>query len=411
MLSRIKFDIEDLFKEMLDQIPEEVFKSKDTTFVDVEAAGGQSYNAIKRKLLDAGHSEENIKKRVTIFFNNSFEQNYGINKNGVDCNTEVRDILKNPGTKKFDVVIGNPPYQSGNASKGNKLWPKFIVQGYNLTKDKGFFSLVTPTGWSAGGTNIPGGLGIIKDVFKKSQVLSINTDKITEKYFNHIGIEIGYFVLEKKPIYKKTKLILSDGETEVDFKSVDFISPRLNKIDIGITEKIFSNKFGKFEIESFDRKIKKGTVSETQEKTNKNCYKHWVLGGTSTANEAFTYLEYENTPQYKYPKVAFNIGNRYWQPFYDLEGINLAAQGFIIKLSGNETIESLRSVFEHPIFVYISFWYQLQMKGFMKTNIVKAYPKVDISRVWKEEELFALFKLNKKEILHIKDILNANKHI
>ena len=50
---------------------------------------------------------------------------------------------------KFDVVIGNPPYQSssGNKGAGNILWDKFVKLSIDLTKDKGYVCLIHPSLW------------------------------------------------------------------------------------------------------------------------------------------------------------------------------------------------------------------------------------------------------------------------
>lgn len=47
---------------------------------------------------------------------------------------------------KFDVVIGNPPYQ-GPTKASKKLWPQFISKAFELVKDGGAVYLITPTTW------------------------------------------------------------------------------------------------------------------------------------------------------------------------------------------------------------------------------------------------------------------------
>jgi hypothetical protein len=50
------------------------------------------------------------------------------------------------------------------------------------------------------------------------------------------------------------------------------------------------------------------------------------------------------------------------------------------------------------------------MKGFMKTNIVKSYPRLDLTKIWKEGEIFEYFNISDLEQKHIKEILNANNY-
>jgi len=57
--------------------------------------------------------------------------------------------------RKFDVVVGNPPYQvnskieSKNGSKGsrNTIWEKFVSKSIEVCKENGYVSLVHPPRW------------------------------------------------------------------------------------------------------------------------------------------------------------------------------------------------------------------------------------------------------------------------
>lgn len=413
MLSRMKFEIEPLVQEILDQLPENVWTSKTTTFFDPAIGGGQFVRAIEQRLRAHGHTDTNIRKRVSGFEESNLHIRFAVNKYnliGQYIRKPYDEFFDMDNAMQFDVVVGNPPYQSGSDSKGNKLWPKFIFKATELTKKNGYTCLVSPTGWCSGGTNIPGGRGVIKDIFSVYQVNTINVNDITKKYFPEISIEIGYMIINKVPATTSTSMQLRDGVTDVDFTKIDFLSPRLNKVDIAIVNKVFFTNHNPFDITSFDRSIPKGSITESQIQTDKFKFKHWVLGGTSADNAAVTWLDFENSPNVKHPKVAFNIGNRYWQPYYDLEGINVAAQGFAVRLTGNETVSNLKSVFESKLFSYISWWCQLQMKGYMKTNIVKAYPKLDLMREWTDKEIYDYFDLNQEERDQIENVLGSARY-
>ena len=47
---------------------------------------------------------------------------------------------------KFDVVIGNPPFQ-GQHKKASKLWPRFYELGISLLKEDGMLTFVAPATW------------------------------------------------------------------------------------------------------------------------------------------------------------------------------------------------------------------------------------------------------------------------
>lgn len=64
MITRLKFPIEPLVVQMLDQLPEDVWKSTTTTFLDPAMGGGQFLVEIQRRLRAAGHSDDNISERM-----------------------------------------------------------------------------------------------------------------------------------------------------------------------------------------------------------------------------------------------------------------------------------------------------------------------------------------------------------
>ena len=51
---------------------------------------------------------------------------------------------------KFDIVVGNPPYQAHNDEdfkKTQSIWGKFAILSCELTKENGYTCLVHPSGW------------------------------------------------------------------------------------------------------------------------------------------------------------------------------------------------------------------------------------------------------------------------
>jgi hypothetical protein len=61
----------------------------------------------------------------------------------------LADYLTWNPNMKFDAVIGNPPYQGGDFGKKvyKSLWPLFWAKSFELAKDDGYVSLITPLTW------------------------------------------------------------------------------------------------------------------------------------------------------------------------------------------------------------------------------------------------------------------------
>jgi hypothetical protein len=55
---------------------------------------------------------------------------------------------------KFDIVVGNPPFQSTKAGgkrkdQASNLWSKFWIKSIEVATDNGIISLITPTSWTS----------------------------------------------------------------------------------------------------------------------------------------------------------------------------------------------------------------------------------------------------------------------
>lgn len=140
MLSRLKFNLSGLANEMLDQLPEQVFISDSTTFYDPAMGGGQFIIEVVNRLRKYGHSENNISKRIFGSEENKLRVNYVKNLHKLPGEYKV-GLIEN---MKFDVVIGNPPYQGmieGNKGKVT-IFDNFILDGLKICSQ--FLIMVTP---------------------------------------------------------------------------------------------------------------------------------------------------------------------------------------------------------------------------------------------------------------------------
>jgi hypothetical protein len=75
-------------------------------------------------------------------------------------------ILNNP-VKKFDVTVGNPPYQKISLGKSHAIWDLFVQLNFNLTKQNGYSALIHPAGWR----NVSGRFRYIWDLLISKQLI------------------------------------------------------------------------------------------------------------------------------------------------------------------------------------------------------------------------------------------------
>mgnify|MGYP000544733298 FL=1 len=100
MLSRLKFEINEIITPMLSKIPDNVWESKTTTFCDLQMAGGQFIKQVVEKLRTFGHSDKNIKKRVFGYSENSMYLSY---INGLDL-IGTFDIYSKENTENMKLL-------------------------------------------------------------------------------------------------------------------------------------------------------------------------------------------------------------------------------------------------------------------------------------------------------------------
>jgi hypothetical protein len=101
----------------------------------------------------------------------------------------------------------------------------------------------------------------------------------------------------------------------------------------------------------------------------------------------------------------FQVSSRYWQPFFDPIGIGALCQGYALAIEPNSTYESFESIFHSKLFTYICKSIQIDKNGFMKTNIVQLLPKLDMTKIWTNQEIYDYFKLTQSEIQYIENIV------
>lgn len=190
MLSRMKFEIDALVNEMLDQLPVSVWTSDSTTFFDPAIGGGQFVREIESRLRSYGHSDVNIRGRVFGFEESDLYIRYAVNKYnlvGQYVRKPYNKFFELDNTMKFDVVIGNPPYQDGTKDGGqNKIYNQFSKKALDLLKSNGTLAFITPT-------------SVLKES-KRFSLVGMDHLKIVDfRANNHfdVGIGICWWLIDK----------------------------------------------------------------------------------------------------------------------------------------------------------------------------------------------------------------------
>ena len=234
-----------LVEDMLDKLPEHVWSDPSLKWLDPCNGCGVFPSVVVSRLM-AGlqtefpdqveryrHIVENMIHACDIQAKNCFLHMVAFDpKDLFDMNIYCGSFLDEEfdkfakgvwGVEKFDVVIGNPPYQElkpGN-KKSQAIWPMFVERSLDLLKDGGYLNFVHPGGWRS-----PSGM------FKKTQgsmlsnqflYLSMNSRAKGIKWFG-ATTDIDWYVIKKSPPSCLTEISFHDNSVQQhDLSSVEFI--------------------------------------------------------------------------------------------------------------------------------------------------------------------------------------------
>lgn len=389
MLDRLKFDIVLLVEEMLIKLPKWMWTSKTTTFLDPSIGGGQFAAVVETRLRKAGHSDANIAKRVFGYADDVLELNYAIKRWGLVGTYKVGSFLEEKMNKKFDVVLGNPPYQSGKGEKGgsSSLWRKFVSKGWDLTKDDGRLMFVVP--------QLPNSSKDLGEIFYAHQT-EIVWDDIAH-HFSGVGSSFYAWMVLKAPKTKQTHFINKNLYIDITNESL----PKHIEA-LPIVEKVMKGR-ELFECKSsgnyFHTQVADGADDDylSSQKSKSLKYK---LRRTSGNNYAMWGAE--EPEEYTERKVCFTFsGYPYYQYHDEKDPIGtIKFQSGHILVKNKKEAKNLISLYESCVYRFIM---DEMTPGGMRGKRIYELPKMDLSRAWTDKELYKHFGLTDEEIAYIEE--------
>ena len=163
-----------LINEMLNKLPKKVWKNKNYKWFDPANGMGNFPIAIYLRLMkglkEKIPNDKERKKHILenmLYMSELNKKNVYVCKQIFDINDEYKlnlyngdslelDTRKEWGIDKFDVLVGNPPYNKGGikshtgkylGEKNETIWPKFVEYSINHLNDNGFLVFINPLSW------------------------------------------------------------------------------------------------------------------------------------------------------------------------------------------------------------------------------------------------------------------------
>jgi len=376
------FTPSELVREMLDKIPSDVWENPESKFLDPCMGKGTFIVEIVKRLIDIyGYSKEDAISRVYGY--DTCVKYVNHLKRGGLVNVFHKDFLNEEIIMKFDVVIGNPPYQE-NSSKGKSkgggrggdknLYSKFIKKSDELLKQDGFLMFLTPP-------------AIFSPKNKNKEVIfNPNNNLVLVKIFDenpfpNVSTNVCYFMM-KKTLKTTTKFLTTNGEIELNLSETDILPSVFNQNTISIFNKLFNSQFEKFNFE-------------------RDCSLHSQNAElfSNEQNENFQYPVY-NGSKIKYTSVIpQNMGvekivvsrSGYYKPIVDNGNIGTTETNFFIR---SNNLNSLFNILNHPLYKFVV--EKSKFNGFIHQQVLKSLPNPGTS-----ENLFEIFNITESEVQYI----------
>lgn len=151
------------------------------------------------------------------------------NKTLIAKDAGINYITKLETDMKFDVVVGNPPYDKSTTTNSDKLWPVFLSKGLSLTNTTGYQSFITPPTFTSGTESVTdkGRKNLLKIFTTEHNLICL--DYTAETHFNVGSRFVNSLVQVGVPYAKKTKIICTNGkEFEFDLSNVEALPLPVN---------------------------------------------------------------------------------------------------------------------------------------------------------------------------------------
>lgn len=369
MIGRLKFEISPLVNKILDQIPQEILING--IIFDPAIGGGQFVYEVERRKRAAGKTDEDIRNTVFGVEENILRRNYAVNKHSLVGTYTVDNFLeKDFKDMKFDVILGNPPYQDGTKDGGqNKIYNQISKKSLSLLKPNGVMAFITPT-------------SVLKESkrFSLINMPGLKTVDFTANNYFSVGTTICWWMIDKSynehdvTVYNNAETTTQDSRRVIyDYSTVDkdfaTLYENLKKATNVPELRMFKqNNFGpalnKTKTATHQHslnKIEDKQVKLTCWSSREPYYNHdnkLTIGMTKSLNEDAFYVGYEN----------FDAGY------------------MTIKVDSVEEINNIKSFILTEYFVeHCNKWKSLDGYGY--NYGLKYLPPFDISKSWTNEEV------------------------
>ena len=294
---------------------------------------------------------------------------------------------------KFDIIMGNPPFQAVDETGKrkallNNIWSKFIVKSFNeLLNNNGYLLFITPTSWMSNGFKD-------KNIFYKNNIIYLNINECN-KWFNNVGSSFSYYIINKTNQKKNTEVICKYKNKIYNSslfikKDMLFLPSLLTDDSLNILDKFYNNKLDKISFNS-SSEIHHWRKNHLIGLCDKSKFIYKIRHTTKNSNLCSSIKHSLSDKN----KILMNLSGNL-DPIFDKGTIGFTEAQLYYLLNNKDYVNILNSKLYKFIFT-ICKW-----SGF---NILSMFKNIPYIEKFKDDiTLYKLFKLTKDEIKLIEDI-------
>jgi hypothetical protein len=237
---------------------------------------------------------------------------------------------------KFDVIVGNPPYNDEREKhNGNSIWDKFVKKSLECLNDNGYMSLVHPSKWRKINSKL-------WSILTKNQIYYLEIHNLEDglKTFN-CYVRYDWYILQKKETFTYTTILDENGIiNKINLNEKSW----LPNFDFNLIDKLIAKN------EKDSLKILYTNDYRTDKKyismKKSNIYKYPIVKGVENGKYTFYYSS-KKLSMFGIPKVICSTAGLF-NPLNDFEGkYGLKKDAFAITISskkeGDEIVLSLKT--------------------------------------------------------------------
>jgi len=370
-------DSPNIYQNMLNSIPDSVLL-KDNVKILAPACGHTTEaDVIVKKMKFLGRTDKEIQDSIylvdkyKVFTKDAIRKGYKnvFKANFLDWSIDL----------KFDVIIGNPPYQGTNTvsddrtqPKNHNLWTKFIHKSFELVEDDGYVAFVTPDSWMSPTNDV-------FQLFKENQLHTVDVE--CGQYFT-VGSSFTSWVAQKTPVTKDTKF----NNVSVNLKDFPYLPRDLNNT-LEIHKKVINSNYKALDIKGDTTcHSSKDVVSKTQSK--EFCYE--LLHTNAQMRYGKVKSKYFDNI-----KIMWTLSG-YYKPKIDIGTTGFTEVNQAIIVADQKEADAVYSYMNSKLYYFMVT--TAKWSGFLNGKVFKMLPDLGKTVVYTDEDLYKLFGLTQQEI-------------